>query len=115
MVTFCIFIGFVLLVFLTIFIISSSSPTLKHRGIFHKYRIVENTLRNGDKMYSVDVNGFLGMPFLYQTDIEDCGLYERTMRNMSLGEAKKYVEKRTLEYDKRNDNKVLKKRVVYQG
>ena len=35
--------------------------------------------------------------------------------NKALDEAKKYVERRTLEYDKRNDSKVLKKKVVYQG
>ena len=110
MLSFCTFIGFVLFVLLIIFIFSSSSPTLKHRGIFHKYRIVENTLRNGDKMYSVEVNGFLGMPFLYQTDVEDYGLYECTMRNMELDEAKKYIEKRTLEYNKWYDNKILKKK-----
>lgn len=115
MLTFCTFIGFVLLIFLIIFIISSSLPTLKHRGIFHKYRIVENTLRSGEKRYSVEVNGFLGMPFLYQTDVEDYGLYECTMRGMDFEEAKKYVEKRTLEYDKTSDSKVLKKKVVYQG
>lgn len=114
MLTFCTFVGFVLLVLIVIFILSSSSPTLKHRGIFHKYRIVENTLRNGEKRYSVEVNGFLGMPFLYQTDVENYGLYECTMRGMNFEEAKKYVEKRTLEYDKTSDSKVLKKKVVYQ-
>lgn len=70
-----------------------------------KLIIVEQTLNNGEKRYAVKRNWFLGIPFLYHTDIEDCGLYERYVIRDTLEPAEKYV---TEWYDKYNENQEKK-------
>jgi hypothetical protein len=55
----------------------------------------------------------MGLPFLYQTEAVDYGLYECDLTEMSLDEAKRHVLKKESEY-KETVRKRITKRKVYE-
>ena len=73
-----------------------------------KLIIVEQTLKNGNKRYAVKRNWFLGLPFLYRTEIEDYGLYECYVIKDTLEAAEKYVREWYEKYNEMQGNKVKK-------
>lgn len=75
---------------------------------FHKWRIVRELHYNGDIDYTVEKNGCLGMPFLYQT--EDI-LFVET-QNITLESAKEIVSNREELYKKTLGKRVKKMEVV---
>ena len=102
-------IGMFLLAGLIVFIIQSSDVILKNKRIFHKRRIIKVTHESGEIDYTVEINGFLGLPFLWQTDEEDMGLYIAVKRGMSLESAIEYVDRENIKYLKRIGYKIKKK------
>jgi hypothetical protein len=101
-------IGMFLLAALIVFIIQSSCVILKNKMIFHKRRIIKVTHASGEVDYNVEINGFLGLPFLWQIDQEDMGFYIEIKRGMPLEAAIEYVKKKDKEYYKRKGYKVIK-------
>ena len=72
-----------------IFVVESSYLKTKDRELFHKYRVIKVTQQSGIINYKVKINGFLGLPFLYQTDY-----YTESLDN-----AIKYVDRKNKEYN----------------
>jgi len=101
-------IGMFLLAALIVFIIQSSCVILKNKMIFHKRRIIKVTHASGEVDYNVEINGFLGLPFLWQIDQEDMGLYIENKRGMPLEAAIEYIKKKDREYCKKKSYKVIK-------
>lgn len=79
-----------------------------------KLVIVEQTLKDGSKRYAVKRNWFLGLPFLYHTEIEDYGLYECYVIRYTLEEANKYVAKWYDKRDKKMSKRVKKQKRIKQ-
>ena len=81
-------------------------------GLFAKDKliIVEQELKNGTKRYAVKRNWFLGLPFLYRTEIKDYGLYETYVIYDTLEEAEDYVTKLHEEYREKQERKVKRQR-----
>ena len=95
---------------LIIFAIESSYAPSKPSRLFHKWKVVEVTHNDGTVDYTVKINGFLGMPFLYQTMVEDMGLYSCALKGMSLSSAKEYVANKESKYlQDKNYNKIVNK------
>ena len=105
-------IGIFILAAIVVFIIKSSCVILKNKMIFHKRRIIKITHVSGKVDYNVEINGFLGLPFLWQTDQEDMGLYIESKRGMSLDAAIEYVKRKEKEYLSAKGYKVKKKEKV---
>ena len=105
-------IGMLLLAALIVFIIQSSCVILKNKMIFHKRRIIKITHTSGEVDYNVEINGFLGLPFLWQIDQENMGLYIENKRGMSLEAAIEYVKKKDREYLSAKGYKAKKKEKV---
>ncbi len=101
-------IGMLLLVALIMFIVQSSFVISKNKMIFHKRRIIKVTHASGKVDYNVEINGFLGLPFLWQIDQEDMGLYIDNKRGMPLEAAIEYVKRKDREYCKKKSYKVIK-------
>lgn len=96
-----------------IFGITQSVCSTKINLLFHKRKIIEVTHADGTLDYTVKVNGLMGLPFLYQTEVVDYGLGEYSLTGMSLGEAKSHVQKKESEY-KEIIGKRITKRKVYE-
>lgn len=77
-----------------------------------KLVIVEQTLKDGSKRYAVKRNWFLGLPFLYHTEIEDYGLYECYVIRDTLEEAKKYVTEWYKKYNEKQEKKVKRQKRI---
>lgn len=77
-----------------------------------KLIIVEQTLNNGKKRYAVKHNWFLGLPFLYRTEIEDYGLYECYVIKDTLEDAEKYVREWYEKYNEMQGKKVKKQKRI---
>ena len=105
-------VGFLVIVGLFLFVITSSCVLLKNKTIFHKRKIIEVTHADGTKSYKVMINGLLGLPFLYQVDIEDFGLYEEVKRNMPLDAAKDYINRKEQEWQRLCEKRVVKCRTI---
>ena len=88
--------------------IHPTSVILKNKMIFHKRRIIKVTHASGEVDYNVEINGFLGLPFLWQIDQEDMGLYIDNKRGMTLEAAIEYVKEKDREYCKKKSYKVIK-------
>lgn len=111
-----VFLAFMLCIFvpamLMVFIVSSSEPILKSERLFHKRKIVECTHADGTVDYTVKVNGFLGLPLLYQTDEYDYGLCILRCKGMSFKQANEYIELRENDYNKKIGYKTIRKRTI---
>ena len=105
-------IGTFLLAVLIVFIIQSSCVILKNKMIFHKRRIIKVTHASGEVDYNVEINGFLGLPFLWQIDQENKGLHIEIKRGMPLDAAIEYVKRKEKEYLNAKGYKVKKKEKV---
>lgn len=77
-----------------------------------KLVIVEQTLKNGKKRYTVKHNWFLGLPFLYRKQIEDYGLFECYVIRDSLEAAEKYVREWYEKYNEMQGKKVKKQKRI---
>lgn len=96
-----------------IFGITQSVCSTKSNLLFHNRKIIEVTHADGTVDYTVKVNGLMGLPFLYQTEVVDYGMGEYYLTGMSLDEAKRHVLKKESEY-KETVRKRITKRKVYE-
>ena len=75
---------------------------------FHKWRIIKNVHKNGKCDYTLQRNGFCGLPFLYCRDNMFC---DRT-ENLTLERAKELLSKRKKTYMQTIGEKIQKREVV---
>lgn len=76
--------------------------------VFHKWRIIKNIHNNGKCDYTLQRNGFCGLPFLY---FRDNMFWDRT-DNLTLERAKELLSKRKKVYMQTIGEKIQKREVV---
>jgi len=75
---------------------------------FHKWRIIKNVHKNGKCDYTLQRNGFCGLPFLYCRD----NMFWDKTENFTLERAKELFSRRTQIYMDTIGEKIQKREVV---
>ena len=83
--------------------------------LYHKWKIIKVTHKNGDVDYTLKRNGFLAMPFLYFPDHiteEDDYLGSFYATELSESKAKEIFSERYERYEEECGRKIVKREVI---